>query len=311
MTQQVIWITGGKGFIGRNLGQYLAGLSYSVFGLGHGLWAREDYSQWGYENWLNVEIDFVSLSQLLSNVGPPEVIFHLAGGAAVGASIHHPYEDFQRTVDTTARLLEWVRKNSPDTKVIGISSAAVYGAGFTCPISEQTQGAPFSPYGFHKVMLEALFASYRITYGLKFGIARLFSVYGPGLEKQLLWDICQKLGGSGDGEVLLQGTGQELRDWLHVSDACDLLWRIAKAPELPTIINGGTGQATSIAQIADLIVRAWGGRHSVKFSGINRQGDPTALIADITKAHELGFSPKTSIHTGIIEVVRWYRERQH
>ena len=303
------WVTGGKGFIGRHLAQYLAAKSHTVEGLGHGAWVEDEFSAWGFSNWLNGEVDLSSLSYLASSSGLPGIIFHLAGGSAVGPSIQNPYEDFQRTVETTARLLEWVRQHSPETRVIGVSSAAVYGANFTGPISEQAQGTPFSPYGFHKAMLESLFASYRATYGLKLGVVRLFSVYGSGLEKQLLWDICQKLEKAGRGEVLLHGTGQELRDWLNVNDACGLLWQIATASELPQVVNGGTGQATSISDIAALVSEAWGGRNHIVFSGIGRKGDPASLVADITRARSLGFSPEVTIRTGIAQVVDWYRTR--
>ncbi|MGY1488086.1 NAD-dependent epimerase/dehydratase family protein [Methylobacillus pratensis] len=305
----LIWITGGKGFIGRHLAQFIAGNSQVAHGLGHGAWVEDEFSAWGFKSWLNAEIDFASLSHLAAGSGLPNIIFHLAGGSAVGPSIQNPYEDFQRTVETTARLLEWVRQHAPAIRVIVVSSAAVYGAGFTGAINEHTQGTPFSPYGFHKAMLESLFASYRETYGLKLGVARLFSVYGPGLEKQLLWDLCQKLEKADNGEILLHGTGWELRDWLHVNDACDLLWRTATAPELPQVINGGTGKATSIADIAALVSAAWGGRNNIVFSGFGRKGDPASLVADITRARGLGFSPEITIGMGIEEVVRWYRAR--
>lgn len=193
--------------------------------------------------------------------------------------------------------------------MIGVSSAAVYGSGHAGSIDEHVDCSPFSPYGYHKSMLEALFASYRDTYDLTLSVVRLFSVYGPGLEKQLLWDICQKLENTSTSAILLHGTGQELRDWLHVKDACDLLWKVATSSETPEIINGGTGVATSIEQIAQLIIDAWGHHYEVSFTGIARKGDPLSLVADISKARALNFSPAINIQSGITEVVNWYKER--
>ncbi|SDK12132.1 UDP-glucose 4-epimerase [Methylophilus rhizosphaerae] len=304
-----IWITGGKGFIGRHLAQFVAGNSQTVHGLGHGAWVEDEFSACGFKSWLNAEIDFASLSHLAASSGLPDIIFHLAGGSAVGPSIQNPYEDFQRTVETTARLLEWVRQHSHQTRVIGASSAAVYGSGFSTPIPENTHAMPFSPYGFHKAMLEKLFDSYRETYGLKLGIVRLYSIYGPGLEKQLLWDICQKLEKSANGEILLHGTGQELRDWLHIKDTCSLLWKVATLPDLPQVINGGTGKSTSIFDIAHLVSDAWGEKHKVVFNGIGRKGDPASLVADTTLSQQLGYTPSINIQDGIKGVVHWYRER--
>jgi UDP-glucose 4-epimerase len=306
-----IWITGGKGFIGRHLARYISRRSQAVHGIGHGAWIDDEVTEWGFTSWLNAEIDFASLGHLASTTGLPDTIFHLAGGSAVGPSIQNPYEDFQRTVETTARLLEWVRQHSPKTRVIGASSAAVYGSGFSNPIPENAQAMPFSPYGFHKAMLEKLFDSYRETYGLELAIVRLFSIYGPGLEKQLLWDICQKLEKSTSGEILLHGTGEELRDWLHINDACSLLWKIATLPELPQVINGGTGKSTSIFDIAHLVSEAWGEKHNVIFSGVSRKGDPGSLVADTTLSKQLGYVPLINIQDGIKDVVRWYRERSH
>lgn len=304
-----VWITGGKGFIGRNLAKHLALNQCKVFGIGHGAWVGQASKYWSYSGWMQAEINFSNLNYLASENGQPDLIYHLAGGSAVGPSIQNPYEDFQRTVDTTAKLLEWVRQESSNTRVIGVSSAAVYGSGHMGSIDEHVHCTPFSPYGYHKSMLEALFASYRDTYDLTLSVVRLFSVYGPGLEKQLLWDICQKLENTSTNAILLHGTGQELRDWLHVKDACDLLWKVAASSETPEIINGGTGIATSIEQIAQLIIDAWGHPYEVSFTGIGRKGDPLSLVADISKARALNFSPAINIQSGITEVVNWYKEK--
>lgn len=303
-----VWITGGKGFIGRHLARLVAAQKNDVVGLGHGLWARDDYHQWGFKYWLNSDIDFFSLSHLKTQYGLPEVIIHLAGGSAVGPSIENPHEDFQRTVETTARLLDWLRLHSPETRVIGASSAAVYGAGFSSPIRENDKGIPFSPYGFHKAMLETLFTSYRVTYGLNLAVVRLFSVYGAGLEKQLIWDICQKLRKSADNKIQLHGTGQELRDWLHVEDAARLLWLVASMNEsVPDIINGGTGRATSIAEVFELVSEAWGQDHQAIFSGLCRKGDPAYLVADSKMLKSIGYSPLFSLEEGIRDVVHWFK----
>lgn len=304
-----VWITGGKGFIGRNLAKHLALNQYKVFGIGHGAWVGKAPKNWSYSGWIQAEINSSNLNHLASENGQPDLIYHLAGGSAVGPSIQNPYEDFQRTVDTTAKLLEWVRQESPNTRVIGVSSAAVYGSAHVGSIGEHVHCTPFSPYGYHKSMLELLFASYRDTYNLRLSVVRLFSVYGPGLEKQLLWDICQKLENTNTNEILLHGTGQELRDWLHVKDACDLLWKVAVSSETPDIINGGTGVATSIQQIAQLTVDAWGHPYEVSFTGIGRKGDPLSLVANISKARALNFSPSINIQNGIAEVVSWYKNR--
>lgn len=307
---KTIWITGGKGFVGRNLAQYLALQQCRVFGIGHGFWTKQAFQKHGYQYWTNAEIEFSNLDQLASESGLPDVIFHLAGGSAVGSSIDRPYEDFQRTVDTTARLLEWVRKSAFKTKVIGVSSAAVYGAGKLGPIEESAATYPFSPYGFHKHMLENLFQSYHENFDLDVAVVRLFSVYGAGLEKQLLWDICNKISHSTDKEIQLHGSGDELRDWLHISDAVKLLWLIASDNTQSNLfINGGTGVGTKIKEVAKTVIRHWDDEISVNFSGEVRKGDPVSLIANTTLAASLSFKHEVNFEAGVAEVVDWYKAR--
>ena len=306
----VIWITGGKGFIGRALAKYAAKRDCDIFGIGHGFWSTEEASESSYSTWINAEINFSNLNHLASISGVPKVIFHLAGGSTVGASIQNPYEDFQRTVDTTARLLDWVKQVSLDTRVVAASSAAVYGAGISGTISELAQCKPYSPYGFHKSMLESLFNSYREAFNLDVAVVRLFSVYGAGLEKQLLWDLCNKIFKAETADIILNGTGKELRDWLHVSDAVVLLWLVGECNHsADTVINGGTGIATSISKVANKVFDQWGGHYTANFNGVSRTGDPLSLVANIKKANELGFSPLVNLDAGIKDVVQWFKAR--
>lgn len=303
-----VWITGGKGFIGRHLARLVSLRGERVCGIGHGLWPAAEAGKWGYTNWCNGEIKAVNLSQLARGSGVPDFVYHLAGGSSVGTSFQYPREDFCRSVDSTSRLLEWIRLNAPDAHMVCASSAAVYGAAFADPIPEHASLSPFSPYGSHKAMMEDLCRAYAENFGLHIVIVRLFSVYGAGLEKQLIWDLCSKLARGGDSSVVLGGTGEELRDWLHVSDAAALLWLArAECHESCHVVNGGTGIATSIREVARMVCEAWGGGASAEFSGIARVGDPPCLVADCTRAIRLGFKPGVMLAQGIHETVGWFK----
>jgi UDP-glucose 4-epimerase len=150
--------------------------------------------------------------------------------------------------------------------------------------------------------------SYADNFGLQVALVRLFSVYGAGLEKQLIWDICCKLVAGASYPLLLGGTGAEIRDWLHVSDAAKLLW-LAKETcgTRCEIINGGTGIGTAIREIAERVCRAWKVPAEVRFSGIARPGDPESLVADIARARAIGFEPAAALSDGIQEAVEWFR----
>ena len=253
-----VWITGANGFIGRYLARELANGGHAVHGIGHGALADFEKHRLGLQTWLNGEIDASNLNTLATAHGLPSKVFHLAGGSSVGLSIALPFEDFSRTTLSTARLLEWLRGAAPDCRLIVASSAAVYGAQYVGPIPENAAPAPMSPYGEHKLMMEQLCRSYAITFGLRSTVVRLFSVYGPHLRKQLLWDICSRLQ-QDEQTLVLGGTGAETRDWTDVRDVVRLLTKIGELPQHETfrIINGGSGRATSVAEIAGMLVKNW------------------------------------------------------
>ncbi len=308
-----ILITGAHGFIGRHLAQHLSRLGHKVGGVGHGTWPASEAAVWGISAWVNGDVVTANLNVLQHDFGNPDLVYHLAGGSSVGAAILNPREDFFRSVVSTAELLEWLRQQSPQTPLVAISSAAVYGAGHRGPIARTASLNPYSPYGHHKHMMEELCRSYTARYGLQIAVARLFSVYGPGLKKQLLWDICTQLAGNPD-RVRLGGTGLELRDWTHIADVTQALAGIGELPaaDMP-IVNLGTGLGTPVEAIARRLVAYWHGTSEgappVHFSGQSRPGDPFSLIAGESMPNLLRTSWQDRLDDGLAEYVRWYRAR--
>jgi UDP-glucose 4-epimerase len=303
-----IWITGTRGFIGRHLSAWLSLRGHTIIGIGHGPWPQPEAAEWGVQRWLNGGIHSSNLQHLLRETGAPDYIFHLAGGSSVGAAIASPHEDFSRTVATTAELLDWMRLEARNARLVAISSAAVYGAGHSGPIREDQARLPFSPYGYHKLMMEQLCQSYAGSYGLSVMAVRLFSVYGSSLKKQVLWDICARLE-SGSCQIELGGTGEELRDWTDIRDVVrvlELAMSIPVDPDAIPIVNAGSGQATSISRIAQLVLESWPVPAWVRFNGKSRPGDPFSLVADSTFLHNVGFEWKIPVRSGICDYVRWY-----
>lgn len=301
-----IWVTGARGFIGRHLAAWLSRRGHLVLGIGHGAWPASEAAGWGITHWLNSEIDAHSLQHVANTSGPPETVYHLAGGSSVGPSLVNPFEDFNRTVTTTARLLDWLRINSPETIVIAASSAAVYGSEYIGPIPASAAPAPCSPYGRHKLMMEELYRSYSNSFGILSMVVRLFSAYGPWLQKQLLWDLCCKLA-SGESCLRLDGTGEELRDWIEIRDIVRLLElaRGLAGPQAP-IINGGSGIGTSVRLIASMVVQAWPAKASLEFSGVRRPGDPFSLVADTIRLRSLDFQCGIPVDLGVRDYVSWF-----
>lgn len=317
-----ILITGAHGFIGRNLARHLAGEGHTVSGLGHGTWPPSDADLWGISAWINGDVVPGNLALIKRDTGTPDVIFHLAGGSSVGAAVQNPREDFFRTVVSAAELLDWTRLEAPQAAIVAISSAAVYGAGHDGPISEDAPLTPYSPYGHHKRIMEELCRAYTEGYGLRIAVARLFSVYGPGLRKQLLWDICAKLAANPQ-KLELGGTGGELRDWTHIDDVVRALSTIAPlASASMPVLNVGTGIGTSVERIASLMTRHWRNADAVQqtaerpqpetpvdFSGASRPGDPFSLIANAKPLSDHGFRFARDLDDGLRLYVAWYRQR--
>lgn len=303
-----ILITGGNGFIGRNLATYLSRGGHEVVGIGHGSMQPKTQEKLGFSVWINGDIDFGNLQHLSTRIGSLDAIIHLAGGSHVGKSFEAPSEDFHRTVVTGNQLLDWVRLSSSNTPVVLASSAAVYGAGHDGPIQEDAKQNPYSPYGTHKALLESLAISYSKNFGLKTAIVRLFSVYGNGLEKQLVFDVSRRLTESNISELRMDGSGNELRDWLHINDVCELLKHlIPLASHDPFIVNGGNGSPVSVATIVHTLAGFVSDKIEIQFSGNVRPGDPFSLVACTKKLQQTGYKTKMDLTEGLQQTFSWYR----
>jgi UDP-glucose 4-epimerase len=158
--------------------------------------------------------------------------------------------------------------------------------------------------------MEQLCRSYAVTFGVRSTVARLFSVYGPNLRKQLPWDICSRLQ-AGERNLVLGGTGAEVRDWTDVRDVARLLAEIdgRPPPESFQVINAGSGVGTTVARVAAILAECWGGSTSVRFSGVVRAGDPPSLLADNAMLRALPFDWKIPVEQGFADYVSWFKDQ--
>jgi len=301
----LVVVLGAAGFVGRHACRALADQGYRVIGLGHGRWSEAEWQAWGMSAFHDADIGLPAL-QSLELAGTPAAVIHCGGSAAVSYSYEHPLGDFHRAVDTTAAVLEWIRTTAPGTcRLVMVSSAAIYGDQGEVDLVEESSHNPISPYGFHKAMAESLCSSYARFFGLKVSIVRLFSVYGSGLRKQLLWDASNKFA---RGETEFFGTGHELRDWIHVTDAANLLTAAAtRAQRAFEIYNGGHSKLTT-KDILSALAAHFSPDIRPTFTGATHSGNPRRLTSDSSHAmNQLGWQPRTSIEEGLRGYAAWFR----
>lgn len=304
MSKRVL-VTGAYGFIGRYTAKEFHKAGYYVIGLGHGTWGQNEASRWGVDEW---HVGDVTMDALQTYALDCEVIVHCAGSGSVGFSIANPMKDFERTVWTTHYVLEFIRLYSPTTRFVYPSSAAVYGNQDELPLQVNMIPNPISPYGVHKKIVEELCQMYAKQYGVKVAVLRLFSVYGNGLRKQLLWDACRKLS---DRQNEFWGTGEETRDWVHVCDVARAMYTacLQASPQCP-VVNVASGHGTKISDILQILFGEYGEHEQPFFGGQINVGNPNHYVADISEIKEWDWKPEVSLQDGVKDYVRWFINRE-
>ncbi len=295
-----ILITGVNGFIGSHVADRLA-RGHELLGLD-----RQEAPRPGLPSpYVRMSLPDPGLAEVVASFAPDWCI-HCAGGAEVGFSLANPARDFDMGPYATLHLLEALRTARPGCVLVFCSSAAVYGNPDRLPVSEDAPCAPISPYGFHKLVCETVLKEYRQIYGVPSVVLRIFSCYGAGLRKQLLWDVAEKYRA---GRLEFFGTGEETRDFIHVRDVAEAFARIVEAEVRNCTLNLASGAETTIRRLITSLVAELGGpAQEVRFAMDVRAGDPRFWRADITRAAALGITPTVPLELGIAEYARWHQD---
>lgn len=295
-------ITGVMGFIGSHIGRYLSELGYEVIGLD-----ITDSSCGELNKFYEVDLSSNQIEDIVKK-HRPDFCIHCAGPASVANSLIHLENDFMNTVLPTFNLLYAVKNGSPHCKVIYISSAAVYGNPTFLPVSEGHPVSPISPYGFHKAHAENICREFHVLYRIPISIVRIFSAYGNGLKKQLMWDLCVKA--SQYPQVELFGSGNETRDFINIADISAAIGLVMeKSPFQFDIYNIGNGEQTKIKEIASILSDELPGTPRVFFNGKCRVGDPLYWVADIGRLKDLGYRQKVCLTEGVRQYVKWFKDQ--
>jgi len=291
-------VVGAAGFIGSHLAQQLAENGAEVLGVDSRPLPESSPVQKAMRaQWPSPEVSDAILD------GRFDQVFLLGGTASVGGSIDAPAEDLDANAASLVRFLEAMRRGQCRSAIVFVSSAAVYGEPTEFPVTTASATAPISPYGVSKLAGDLYARVYGRLHGLKTVVARPFSVYGPGLRRQVVWDILTKL--HQKNPPMLHGTGGETRDFVFVEDLCRAL--IAVAAEGKGLYNVCSGQETTIAELA-LRLAKLSGVEPLRFSGVGRPGDPERWLGDYSSLATLGWRPQVTLDEGLRRTVAWFQD---
>jgi len=298
-----ILITGVAGFLGRTLARHYFEQGWDV--IGTDIVAPENAPASFLKKYLPAYLPSPAFVQLLKDT-KPSICIHCAGRASVGASILRPFEDYIQGPELTFYVLNCLHEALPVCKFVLLSSAAVYGNTLVLPIEENTMPAPISIYGFNKWQSEIICREFFEVYQQPTASVRIFSAYGPGLRRQVIWDICEKAI-SGD-TINLLGTGNESRDFIYSLDIAAGVEAVAKSAGMSgEIYNLASGRQITISYLANLVLDYLQlGKKEILFDAIEPFGNPLNWQADIQKITQLGFSPAIPFEKGLHAYITWF-----
>jgi len=302
---RAVLITGAAGFIGGYTADSFSKAGWRVIAVDRiGSGSSTHPAELRFDHYIQEDLAKESIIIGLLNRYRPQVCIHLAGPASVERSFQEPLTDFSSQTLPLLHLLEAVRRSRIPTRILLVSSAAIYGNPESLPVTEEARVQPISPYGFHKYYQERLLDQYRALYGFSVCKARVFSTYGPGLTHLAVWDITRR---ALRGDYTTFGNGDETRDYLYVNDVAAALCCIGeRAAFSGEAINVASGRETRIMELAEKIYLELG----INATGrvLKRQesiGIPARWCADVSRLGLLGFTPRTSLDEGISQTVRW------
>jgi len=293
-----IVIIGSKGFIGSHCVKY--------FSQKADVWECDVIPDYNNKKYFTVDTANADFSEIFQTQDF-DICINCSGAASVPDSLVHIQRDFQLNVVNVFKILDAIKRFSPSCKFLNLSSAAVYGNPFALPVKEDLPLNPLSPYGFHKKQAEEICLEFFQVLNLGTCSLRIFSAYGEGLKKQIFWDLSQKIKNS--NEIVLFGTGEETRDFVHIDDLVTQIELIIKSAEFKgECINSANGEQIKIKDLANLFVKKANWTGNILFNNILKEGDPLNWMADISILKKFGYRQKISIEKGIESYLKWVKE---
>ncbi|CAI8728656.1 dTDP-glucose 4,6-dehydratase 1 [Priestia megaterium] len=312
-----ILVTGGAGFIGSNFVRHMVEtypsygiVNYDLLTYAGNLENLKDIES--HENYTFVKgnINNRELVDHLVKYHNIDVIVNFAAESHVDRSITEPDIFIKSNVLGTQALLDVAKANNLK-KYVQVSTDEVYGSlGETGYFTEETPLDPNSPYSASKAGADMLVSAYHETFGMNVNITRCSNNYGPYHfpEKLIPLMVTNALEGK---ELPIYGDGKNVRDWLHVKDHCAAIDLVIHKGEPGEIYNVGGHNERTNNEIVHLIVEKLNApKELIKFVE-DRLGHDRRYAIDPTKlTTELGWKPKYTFDTGIVETIQWYVDNQ-
>jgi UDP-glucose 4-epimerase len=297
-------VTGGGGFIGKHLVHELLRKGFDVEVLDRVLRPNEFPSsrRLAYHR---VDLNSTSLRWRRK---PGTRIVHLAANTSVQESIQRPLITVRANIEATCRMLDLARKIDSE-RFIFASTAAIYGdRRSSC--RENDTPAPASPYASSKLASEYYCRVYASLYGIPTVVLRYFNVYGPGQSNRYAGVITRFVKEALHGKPpVIFGDGGQTRDFVFVDDVIRATFT-SLTQRVPggTILNIGTGRATSITSLARQVLRILDFKNLQPIHAQPRVGEVRYSQADISAARmKLRFRPRYRLAEGLPPTIKWLR----
>lgn len=242
-----------------------------------------------------------------------EQIYNLASPTFITRIGTHPLKILRTNIMGSINALETARRNG--ATVLFASSGDIYGGTGQQPFVEKDIFAGrITPYAESKRAAEALHYAYAKEHGCRCRIARIFSTYGTGgrIDDQriVMRMVVEALLGR---DILISGSGEQLRTFCWVGDMADALIRLMNIPDTePTAtVNLGSSVEISINRLADMIVTLTGSRSRIVHIPA-RSDDPRRMAPDLTRARNmLDWRASTSIEDGLRMTIGYVQSVLH
>lgn len=314
-----VLVTGGAGFIGSHVAQYLLSRGddvviidemndyYDVSVKESNLkLLKESYPDEGRVAVYIGDICDAALMTKIFETEQPRWVCHMAARAGVRPSIQDPYVYIHSNIEGTTRLMELSHRYGVENFVFASSSSVYGGSTSTFFSEEEVVDNPVSPYAASKKACELLAYTYHHLYQLNVTGLRFFTVYGPrGRPDMAPFKFIDRI--SRGEEIQQFGDGSSSRDYTYISDIVDGVVRAIDRPYPYQIFNLGKGDGTSLKDFIGLVEKHTG-RKAVKKILPDQPGDVPYTCADVSKAERLlGYRSKVPFEEGIRRTARWYK----